>query len=112
MTQTTASPATRPSAVVWVTDRHAIVAVTGGNGVISTAEIDRGFNTEPTYLAEVVHAIGDQDRVMIMGSSNARIALEREYVSIEHRPDRLVAVGSLGEIDGPNLVARLQHLAA
>ena len=102
----------RPSAVVWINERHAIVAKTAGEDRISMAEVDRGVEPEMQYLAHVVHEIGDPERVMIVGSSPVRLALEREYVSISHRPERLVAVPASARGDGAEIVDRLRRLAA
>ena len=100
------------SAVAWINGRQALVATMARDGEIFTCEINRGQSPEPSYLALVAHALGDRDRVMILGSSSARLALEREYVAIYHRPDRLVDVEPLGTVDHDDLVARLRALAA
>lgn len=101
-----------PSAVVWINGRHAILATMSGDGRISTCEIDRGLEPEPPYLALVVRAIGDRERVVILGPSSVRLALEREYVAIFQRPDRLVDVEPAEAIDAEELVDRLRALAA
>lgn len=106
-------PRTVPaSAVVWINGRQAIVATMSGDGRISTCEIHRGLEPEPSFLALVVRAIGDRARVMILGPSSARLALEREYVAIFQRPERLVDVEPAGVIDTEKLVDRLRALAA
>lgn len=101
----------RPSAVVWIDARHAIVARTTDPNRIGMAEVDRGTDEEAEYLAHVVHEIGDRERVMIVGPSDVRLAFEREYVSITHRPDRLVAVPA-SAWHGSEIVDRLRRLAA
>jgi hypothetical protein len=100
-----------PSAVVWINGRKAVVAAMGAEGNISTCEIDRGSLREPDYLAQVVRVIGDRERVVIMGPGSMRLALEREYVAIYHRPERLVDVEPSGEVDTAGLVDRLRTLA-
>lgn len=102
----------RPSAVVWINEHHAIVARTRGTGHISMAEIERGPEAETQYLAHVVHEIGDPERVMIVGQDPVRLALELEYVSISHRPERLVALPPALRGDGGEIVDRLFRLAA
>ena len=102
----------RPSAVVWINERHAIVARTEGDDTISMAEIDRGAEAETLYLAHVVHEVGNRERLMIVGPSPVRLALEREYVAISHRPDRLVAVPRSVREGGAEIVDRLRRLAA
>jgi hypothetical protein len=80
------------TAIVWITRHCAAVAASLPGGEFTTAEIERRDDPEPRFLAHVVEAIGEHDRVMILGPSAARLALEREYVAISHRPDRLVPV--------------------
>jgi len=108
-----AEPRSAPaSAVVWINGRQAIVATMGGDRQVFTCEINRGLSPEPAYLALVVRAVGDRQRVVILGPSSARLALEREYVSIYHRPDRIVDVEPAGALNTEDLVERLRALAA
>lgn len=101
----------RPSAVTWVNGRHAYVARLDAQGHVSQCEVERGDQTVPAYLADVVRAIGDRERVVILGPGTARLALEREYVAIFHRPDRLVDVERAGPVSQSALVERLHTLA-
>lgn len=101
-----------PSAVVWINGRQAIVATMNGDGRISTCEINREMEAELSYLAHVVRAIGDRERVVILGPSSPRLALEREYVAIFQRPDRLVDVEPAGAMDAEELLDRLRALVA
>lgn len=101
-----------PSAVVWIDGRQAIVATMSADGHVSTYDVNRGHEPEPVYLTLVVRAIGDCKRVVILGPSTARLALEREYVAIFRRPDRLLDVEPAGPIDLEALVGRLRLLAA
>jgi hypothetical protein len=64
------------------------------------------------YLAQVVRVIGDRQRVVILGPSSVRLALEREYVAAFRRPDRLVDVEPAGPVSSDELVDRLRTLAA
>jgi hypothetical protein len=101
-----------PSAIVWIDGSHAMLATMSRNATVSTGEIVRGWLAEPSYLAQVVRAIGDRQRVVILGPGSARLALEREYVAIYQRPDRLVDVEPAGAVDPPDLVDRLRRLVA
>ncbi len=101
-----------PSAVVWIDGSHALLATMSRNGTVSTGEIVRGWLAEPSYLARVVRAIGDRQRVVILGPGSARLALERAYVAIYQRPDRLVDVEPAGAVDTADLVLRLGVLVA
>ena len=104
--------ATRPTGVVWINGRGAVIATMESDKSITTCKIDRGLEPEASYLRIVVHAIGDRERVMILGPSSVRLALEREYTSIYQRPDRLVDVEPAGLLDEAALVDRLRELAA
>jgi hypothetical protein len=97
---------------VWIGRRQAIVARMDYDGIASTCEIDRAAEPKLTYLAMVVRAIGNRERVLILGSGSMRLALEREYVAIYRRPDRLVDVEPAGVMDRESVVERLRQLAA
>lgn len=107
-----ASGVVAPSAVVWINGREAIVAAMDRHGLRSRCEITRGFLDEPAYLAHVVRVIGDRQRVLILGPSSVRLALEREYVRLFRRPDRLVDVEPAGAVSPEELVERVRTLAA
>lgn len=100
------------SAAAWINGRQAVVATFAHDGQITTCEINQGLAPEPSYLALVVRTIGDRARVVILGPSSARLALEREYVAIFHRPDRLLDVEPAGVIDVDQLIDRLRALPA
>jgi hypothetical protein len=97
-------------AVTWVGEESASVARTNPEGTITTCDIERRGAPEPIYLAMIVRAIGDRDRVVILGPGDMRLALEREYVAIHHRPDRLVDVEPADAGDRERLVERLRTL--
>lgn len=109
---TATNPATRACAVVWINGRGAIVARIDAAGSVSTRTIDRGLEPEPVFLDLVVRAIGARERVVILGPSSHRLALEREYVGIYHRPDRLVDVEPAGPVDEVELIERVRQLAS
>lgn len=109
--QRDAETSVHPSAVVWIGGRRAIVTRMGYDGSISSCEIDRGAEPELSYLAIVVRAIGNRERVLIMGPDSMRLTLEREYVARYRRPDRLVDVEPAGALDRESVVARLRDLA-
>ncbi len=107
----TRSAVAAPSAVVWINGRRANVVAMNSDGRISTCDISRGRLPEGSYLAQVVRAIGDRQRVVILGPGFARLALEREYVAMFRRPDRLVDVEPAGPVSSEELVDRLRTLA-
>jgi hypothetical protein len=55
--------------------------------------------------------IGDRRRVVILGPSSVRLALERAYVARFRRPDRLVDVEPAGPAAMEELIDRLRELA-
>jgi len=101
-----------PSVVVWINGRQALVAGMSDDGSTATCEITRGSMGEARYLALVVRAIGDRQRVSILGPTSIRLALERDYVAMYRRPDRLVDVEPAGPFSTEELVDRVRSLAA
>ena len=109
---TRTKPATRSCAVAWINGRGAIVARIDFDGSVTTRSIERGLEPEPVFLDLVVRAIGARQRVVILGPGSARLALEREYVGIYQRPDRLVDVEPSGPVDEAELIDRVRQLAS
>jgi hypothetical protein len=102
----------RPSAVAWVDERHAIVARSIADDIVVSelaAKTAEG-RTDTSYLTRVVDEIGDQDRLVILGPSSTRLALEREYVTIFHRPDRLLDVEFAEPLGRDAIVERLRSI--
>jgi hypothetical protein len=107
--------ATRPSAVAWIDDRHAYVATNAASGDLLFTEIRPRSDVaehDATYLARVVDAIGDRERIAILGPDEQRLALEREYVLIFRRPDRLIDVEPSSLADRIEIAERLRALAS
>ena len=106
-------PRPHSSAVTWIDSRHAIVARTMPSGAIDVTELDlpRDAANDSPALTRVADAIGDRERVVIAGSAGMRTALERQYVTIFHRPDRLVDVEPDGPMTRKDLVDRLRELS-
>lgn len=105
-----ARPAPRSSAAACIDGRQARVARTDVHGTIWTCLINRGNALESAYLAAVVDAIGDRERVLILGRDPEALALERAYVAIYRRPDRLVDVEPAGPVGERELVERVREL--
>ena len=87
--------AIRPeAAIVWIDRAHAhtIVVESGGRLLVESLTLpnEREDTAETVALAHVVEAIGDAPRVLLLGDNTMRTALEREYVALRQRPDRLV----------------------
>ena len=100
-------------AITWVGTDHALVARRSADDEIDIAAIERETaGDRERYLARIAKQIGARDRVLIMGPDALRTELEREYVAIYHRPDRLVDVEPATEPSEAELVARLRELSA
>jgi hypothetical protein len=102
-----------PTAVVWISGRHAVVAI--GDicaGRITSWTTERMIESEADFLARVVRAVGDSGRVMVLGPANLRLAVQRAYVAISHHPDRLVEPPRSGPIDPDELAERVRALGA
>ena len=88
------------AAVVWVDRAHAVTIHVDADGrvsIVSTALPGASAGDEENLaLLQVVEAIGDAPRVILLGDPETRTALEREYVAIWHRPERLVEM-NLGQ---------------
>ncbi len=106
-------------AVAWIDRDRAVVARSATTGKPVVHELFRvpprpakpGSKVGP-FLARVVDEIGDRDRVVILGPDSMRVELEREYVTINRHPDRLVDVEGAAALDRADLVARLARLTA
>ncbi len=101
-------------AVAWIDTNRALIARTSSAGGIDIREVrpaDRRGELGP-YLARVVDEIGDRDRIVILGPDAMRVELEREYVTINRRPDRLLDVENASDVDELALVDRLAGLTS
>ena len=104
-----ATPSAHPSALVWLDRTHALVARAHA-GRPEVTEIDRSFDAETEYLLRVLHAAADCGRIVVMGPDADRVALEREYVALYRRPDRLIDIGQVDPPRASDLVDQLRML--
>lgn len=106
-------PRHETAAITWIGRDHAIVARRWATDEIDVAEIDREMADDgERFLARIAHEIGDPDHVLVMGTESRRLELEREYVTLSHRPDRLMDVEPATEPTRDELVARLREIPA
>jgi hypothetical protein len=101
-------------AVTWVDRERAIVALRTGTEPIDVIRFDLPAEdvARTAALANVVHAIGERDHVVVMGPEPERTRLEREYVAIYRRPDRLRdAEPGTSEVE-TSVVERLRELTS
>jgi hypothetical protein len=92
---------------VWLDENQASVA-SASDGRPRVTEIFRGLELEPHYLLRVARETADYDRLVVMGPDVARLAFEREYVALYHRPDRLIDAGAERAPRSLDLVDRLR----
>ena len=102
-------PAAATAAVAWIDGPRALVACSTDPDRI--VDLRRGTQSQTTFLARIVRALGNAERVLILGPGEDRLALEREYVSLYRRPDRLVDVERSGAVSRDELLARLRELS-
>ncbi len=99
-----------PTAVVWINGRHAVVAVADGGAGIASSTVERMIESEADFVARIVGRVGNSERVMVLGPASLRLAVQRAYVAISHRPDRLVELERSGRIDPIELAERVRAL--
>jgi hypothetical protein len=104
----------RADTVTWIDRRRAFVARLTPHGAVEIDEFPLPAEEPGRILAiaAVAHAIGDRERIVVLGPESSRIALERELVSIFRRPDRLVDQESNGPVGPAALVALLREQGA
>ena len=103
-----------PTAVVWISGRHAVVAVADrhDNCGITSTTVEREMESEADFVTRIVSAVGDSERLMVLGPASRRLAVQRAYVAISHRPDRLVELEKTGPINPTEVAERLRALGA
>jgi len=99
-----------PTAVVWINGRHAVVAVADDDVGITSTTVERRIESEADFVARIVGAVADSERVMVLGPTSLRLAVQRAYVAISHRPDRLVELDRSGHVDPIELAERVRAL--
>src|SRR3954471_13511266 len=99
------------AAVVFIDRHHALIArMRDGHPFVDT--LSRAADDEDVFLGLVAHEIADCERVLIMGPESARLAFEREYVGLAHRPDRFVEIDCALSVDAREMFDRLRLLTA
>jgi hypothetical protein len=90
-----AAHAAERDASVWIDHDQAIIREGGVDDQDVIEHLERSpAESEPAFDLRTIHEIIDRDRVAVSGPAFARIGFERAYVSMTHRPDRLVAAES------------------
>ena len=79
-------------------------------GGITSSTVERMIESEADFVARIVGAVGDSERVMVLGPASLRLAVQRAYVAVSHRPDRLVELERTGSVDPVELAARVRAL--
>jgi hypothetical protein len=84
--------ATERDVSVWIDHDQAVIRKGGVEDQDDIEHLERSpAESEPAFDLRTIHEIIDRDRVAVSGPAIARIGFERAYVSMTHRPDRLVA---------------------
>jgi hypothetical protein len=101
-----------PTAVVWISGRRADVAVADRDDIcgITSTTVEREIESEADFVTRIVSAVGDSERLLVLGPASRRLAVQRAYVAISHRPDRLVELERHGPVDPKELAERLRSL--
>jgi hypothetical protein len=103
------------AAVVWIGPEGARIASRDAQGVTGVRDVplrDEDPDDMSGYLADVVDAIGGARRVVVLGTSDMRLDLEREFVAIGHHPERIADAGPSGSLDADALLERLAAIDA
>jgi hypothetical protein len=85
--------ATRPeAAIVWIDRAHAhtIVVESSGRLMVDSAAVPADDESLGQVLLRMVEHIGAAPKVLLLGDPVMRTKLEREYVALGGRPDRLI----------------------
>jgi len=79
--------------VVWIDHDQAFIVGQGPDGRETVELVDRApGESESDFEARTVGEVVDDELVVVSGPAYARTDFERAYVSVTHRPDRLVDV--------------------
>jgi hypothetical protein len=95
---TTRNPRSRPrqsksQAIVWIDHSQAVIVGCAVAGPETVEILEREpAETAAAFDARAIEEVIDDDRVLVSGPAFARTEFEREYVSVTHRPDRIVDI--------------------
>ncbi len=80
-------------AIVWIDHDQALVVASEPDGRATAKVLERQpAETEASFDERALGDVIGHERVVVSGPAGARTNLERAYVSITHRPDRLLDV--------------------
>jgi hypothetical protein len=100
----------RSGAVVWIDDHQAIITTATEDGQPLVEQLGRGLmESESVFDARTVDAVLDRDPVAVSGPAFARVAFERAFVAVTHRPERLLDVEPDMDCRDAAEVARQAH---
>jgi hypothetical protein len=78
-------------ALIWIDDRQARITTEATDGRAVVEWLDRGpAETESRFDARVVETVDGLDPVAVSGPTFARLAFQRVFVALTHRPELLV----------------------
>jgi len=99
-------------AVVLLAANEAVIARTRPDGRDEIHRVRRRTRRAdaPPFFVRVLHELDDRAPVLILGPAQERTALEREFVLVSHRPDRLLEDASVHDAHPEALLERLRGL--
>jgi hypothetical protein len=78
---------------IWIDKQQAIITTTSPRGKPVVERLGRGpMETESAFDARAVVAVLDRNPVAVSGPVFARVAFERAFTSVTHRPERLIDI--------------------
>jgi hypothetical protein len=107
--QTPPMPHHAHAGVVFVDRWHALVARSDDAGPV-VADLTRDLESPDEFVLRVAQQTEDCDRLVVMGPGDERLAFEREYVTLYHRPERLVDDEPIAAATRTDLLDRLRVL--
>jgi hypothetical protein len=82
-----------PVASIWIDDDEAVIRSHGSDGHAILDRLVRHHGESPmAFDVRVVDEVRDDVPLAVDGPDRARLRFERAYVSVTHRPDRLIDI--------------------
>lgn len=99
-------------AVVLLAATEGVVARTRLDGLDEVVRVPRRSRASeaPPFFRRVLREVGERAPVLILGGAGDRIAFEREFVTVSHRPDRILEDAGVHDAHPEALLERLRGL--
>jgi hypothetical protein len=101
------APVQDTGAVVWLDERQARITTETTDGCAMVEWLDRGMaETESCFDARIVDTVRGLDPVAVSGPADSRLAFQRVFVALTHRPELLVDLDvDASQLTGPEATA-------